>query len=62
MTFTAALEILRNTNNEAAAWEVAKQDKGLSPDVTMEVWVAFARRAIERAAQSDASQRAAAQY
>jgi hypothetical protein len=48
MTFIAALEVLKNTNNEAAAWEIAQQDEGINEGVTLAQWVAFARATIAR--------------
>ena len=46
-TLNDALEIAQ-TGNWDKAWEVAKQDEGLSGDCTFEQWKAFAIKAIAR--------------
>jgi len=44
-THNQAIEILKN-GNEQEAWEVAKQDEGLLPEVTKEQWLDFAKKVL----------------
>lgn len=54
MTFTTALELLKN-GNEDAAWAVAQMDEGMNPGVTKEAFLAYAERCIEQQKVIDAA-------
>lgn len=48
MIYLAARRILETTNDEDAAWDVARHDAELLKGVTKEQWIAFARQHIAR--------------